>query len=419
MSSNRLTRRRLLQGAAAAAVASPYVITSAALGNAEKPPASQRMTLGHIGVGGQGGSLLRGFMRCQGAQSVAVCDAYRDRREAMAKLIGGKAYVDFRELLAREDIDAVVVATPDHWHVPIANAAARAGKDAYVEKPLGISVQHDLACRKLFQENQRIFQYGTQQRSQDHCRFGCELVRSGRIGKVHTIEVVAPDGDAGGSTQQIPVPEGLDFNMWLGPAPIAPYTADRCKTPGTYFIYDYSIGYLAGWGAHPLDIMVWGSDADLAGPMTFEGTGVIPTEGLYNTVYHWDVKVQMADGVKMTLKPGGDSTKFIGPDGWVDVRRGGIDAEPKSLLKSKIGQGDVQLLSSPRQDQNFIDSIKSRKPAVSPIDHAVRSDIISHISDIAVRTGRKITWDPKQEVIVGDAEAAKMLSRPLREPWTL
>jgi hypothetical protein len=337
----------------------------------------------------------------------------------VAKLIGGRAYVDFRELLERKDIDAVVVATPDHWHVPVAIAAARAGKDAYVEKPLGISVQHDLACRKVFQEKQRIFQYGTQQRSQENCRFGCELVRSGRIGKVHTIEVVAPDGDAGGSTKEIPVPDGLDYNMWLGPAPMAPYTADRCKTPGTYWIYDYSIGYLAGWGAHPLDIMVWGSDSDLAGPMTVEGTGVIPTEGLYNTVYHWDVKVQMADGVKMTLKPGGDSTKFIGPDGWVDVRRSGTDAEPKSLLTSKIGPGDVQLLGSPRQDQNFIDSIKSRKPAVSPIEHAVRSDIISHLADIAVRTGRKITWDPKQEVIVGDAEAAKMLARPLRAPWTL
>jgi glucose-fructose oxidoreductase len=419
MSGDRFTRRKLLQGAAAAAVASPYVITSAALGSAEKPPASERVTLGHIGVGGRGGDLLRGFLHCQGAQSVAVCDAYQDRREAAARLTGGKPYADFRDLLARKDIDAVVVATPDHWHVPVANAAARAGKDAYVEKPLGISVHHDLACRKLFRQYQRIFQYGTQQRSMAHCRFGCELVRSGRIGKVHTIEVVAPDGDAGGSTQQIPVPEGLDYNMWLGPAPMAPYTADRCKTPGTYWIYDYSIGYLGGWGAHPLDIMVWGSDADLAGPMTFEGTGVIPTKGLYDTVYHWDVKVQLADGVKMTFKPGGDSTKFIGPHGWVDIRRGGINAEPKSLLSSKIGPGDVHLFNSPRHDQNFIDSIKSRRPAVSPIGDAVRSDIISHLSDIAVRTGRKITWDPKREVIVDDAEASTMLSRPLREPWTL
>jgi glucose-fructose oxidoreductase len=418
MKSRQWTRRRILQGAAAA-VASPYVITSAALGNQQQQPASERVTLGHIGVGGRGRGLLRGFMNCKGAQSVAIADAYQDRRDACARLTGGKAYRDFRELLARDDVDAVVVATPDHWHVPIAVAAARAKKDAYVEKPLGISVQQDLVCRKVFKENRRIFQYGTQQRSSGHCRFGCELVRSGRIGKVHAIEVIAPDGGAGGSTEQAPVPAGLDYDRWIGPAPMAPYTTSRCNPPGTYWIYDYSIGYLGGWGAHPLDIMVWGSDADLAGPMTFEGTGVIPDKGLYDTVIHWDVEAQLADGVTMTFKPGGDSTRFIGPDGWVQVRRGGIDAHPKSLLQSKIGPDDVHLINSPRQDQNFVDSVKSRQEAISPIDDAVRSDIISHLSDVAVRTGRKITWDPKKEVIVGDAEASKILSRAMRVPWTL
>ena len=148
--------------------------------------------------------------------------------------------------------------------------------------------------------------------------------------------------------------------MWCGPAPVRPYTADRCQPPGTYWIYDYSIGYLGGWGAHPLDIMVWGSDADMVGPMTVEGTGVIPTEGLYDTVYNWDVKVQMADGVKMTFLPGGDSTKFIGTDGWVRIWRGGIDAEPKSLLKTKIGLNDVHLVDSSNHYQNFVDAVKNR-----------------------------------------------------------
>jgi hypothetical protein len=418
MNDRRFTRRILLKGAAVAAAA-PYVITSTALGNADTPPASERIALGHIGVGGQGSGLLGGFVHCKGVQSVAVADCYKDRREARAKMIKGTAYADFRELLARTDIDAVVVATPDHWHVPVAIAAARAKKDAYVEKPLGLTVEQNLACRKVFQENKRVFQYGTQQRSSNHCRFGCELVRSGRIGKVHTIEVIAPNGGAGGSTQEIPVPEGFDYDMWLGPAPKSPYTADRCKTPGTYWIYDQSIGYLAGWGAHPLDIMVWGSDADIAGPWTVEGTGVIPDKGLYNTVFNWDMKFEMADGVKMTFKPGGDSTKFIGPDGWVQIRRGGIDAEPKSLLQSKIGEKDVHLITSPRQDQNFVDCVKSRQQPVSNIVDAVRSDNISQLCDIAVRLKRKVTWDPKKEQIVGDAEAAKMLSRPLRAPWTL
>jgi predicted dehydrogenase len=418
MKRGHLSRRDLLKGAAAGAVV-PYAITTAALGDDKTPPASERVTLGHIGVGNRGRSLLRGFLNCKGAQSVAAADAYKSRREAAAAMMKGKAYADFRELLQRDDIDAVVIATQDHWHVPIANRAARAGKDAYVEKPLGVTIEEDLLCKKLFKENNRIFQYGTQQRSSNHCRYGCELVRSGRIGPVQRIEVIAPNGGRGGSTKEIPVPEDLDYDMWIGPAPMAPYTANRCNPPGTYWIYDYSIGYLGGWGAHPLDIMVWGSDADVSGMVELEGTGDIPTEGLYDTVHNWDIKGKLGD-VEFTFLPGGDSTKFIGPEGWIRIRRGGISAEPKSLLSSKIGPDDVNLLNSPRQDQNFIDSIKSRNEAVSPIGDSVRSDIISLLSDIAVRTGRRIKWDPKQEKIVGDQEAAEMAkARPMRDPWTL
>jgi hypothetical protein len=184
-------------------------------------------------------------------------------------------------------------------------------------------------------------------------------------------------------------------------------------------IYDYSIGYLGGWGAHPLDIMVWGSEADLAGPMVVEGTGEIPTKGLLDTVFNWDMKIQMAGGVKMTFKPGGDSTKFIGPDGWVRIWRGSIDAEPKSLLTSAIKPDEIHLTVSPRQDQNFIDSVKSRKQPVSHLADAVRSDIISQLCNIAVRLKRPVKWDPAQQQIVGDAEAAKMAHRDLQQPWTL
>lgn len=415
----RFTRRTFLESAAASALAAPMVIPSAALGNAQKAAPSERVVLGHIGVGNQGGHLFRSMMNCKYAQSVAVADCYRDRREARAAMCQGKAYADFRELLARPDIDAVVVATPDHWHVPIAIAAARSKKDAYVEKPLGVTIQQDLACRRVFTENQRLFQYGTQQRSSAHCRLGCELVRSGKIGKLKRLEVIAPNGGAGGSTQEIPVPEGFDFNMWCGPAPMKSYTADRCKPPGTYWIFDYSIGYLGGWGAHPLDILVWGCDCDLAGPYTVQGKGVIPDKGLYDTVYNWDMRFEMAGGVEMTFTPGGDSTKFIGDEGWIRIWRGGWDAEPKSLLTAKPGPNDAHLVNSPNHYQNFVDSVKSRIPCVSPLDHAVRSDLISLLCDIAVRTGRKITWDPKKETIVGDAEAAKMMRRPMRAPWTL
>lgn len=419
MNHSQITRRRLLKGAAAAAIAAPYVITSTALGNADTPPASDRVTLGHIGVGGRGTSLLHGFLNCKGVQSVAAADAYKSRREAAAALMKGKAYADFRELLARKDIDGVVIATPDHWHVPAANAAIRAGKDVYVEKPLGVTIEEDLLCRKLCREHGRMFQYGTQQRSSAHCRFGCELVRSGKIGEVQAIEVIAPNGDKGGVTKEVAIPPDLDYNMWIGPAPLKPFTPSRCNPPGTYWIYDYSIGYLGGWGAHPLDIMVWGSEADLSGPVVLEGTGEIPTEGLYDTVYNWDIRGTLGK-VKFTFTPGSDSTKFIGTNGWVRIWRGGIDAEPKSLLQLKLGDKDVHLQDSPRQDQNFVDSIKSRKQPVSPIADAVRSDLISLLSDIAIRTKRKITWDPKQEKIIGDEAAAKLAkARPMREPWTL
>jgi hypothetical protein len=411
--------RRGVLAAAAAAVVAPHVIPSSALGNADTPPPSERVLLGHIGVGGQGGGLFGAFQNCKGAQSVAVADCYKSRREAYARLCKGKAYADFRELLERKEIDAVVVATPDHWHVHAAIAAAKAKKDAYVEKPLAVTIEECLKCLKVFTENDRIFQYGTQQRSSAHCRYGCELVRSGKIGKVKRIEVIAPDGGAGGSTAVVPVPADLDYKMWCGPSPVKPYTADRCKPNGTYWIYDYSIGYLGGWGAHPLDIQVWGNDADTKGPITVEGTGKIPTEGLYDTVYNWDMKLQLGDGVEMTFKPGGDSTKFIGEGGWIDIRRGGITASDPELLKIKLGPNDVHLLESPNHYQNYIDSVKSRKLAVSHLADAVRSDLLSHLCNIAVRVKRKITWDPKQQTVVGDAEAVKLMRRDYQAPWAI
>jgi predicted dehydrogenase len=418
MTTKDMTRRRFLQSTAST-VAFPYVITTAALGDDRKLPASERVTLGHIGVGGQGTYLFKQFQAVKGAQSVAVADAFKERRVARAAQCGGKAYDDFRDILARTDIDAVIIATPDHWHVPAAIYAARAGKDCYVEKPLGICAEQDLLCRRVFDEHQRVFQYGTQQRSSEHCRLGCELVRSGRIGKIKALEVTAPNGGTGGSTQEVPVPPGFNYDNWLGPAPVAPYTVDRCKPQGTYWIYDQSIGYLGGWGAHPLDILVWGCASDLAGPWTVEGTGKVPETGLYNTVYDWDMKFRFADGVSMTFKPGRDSTKFIGSEGWIRIWREDWDAEPKSLLKETSGPRDIHLTVSRNHYQNFVDAVKSRATTVSPLADAVRSDLISHMCDIAVRLDRKITWDPGKREIVGDSEAARMMHRPMRAPWSV
>ncbi len=422
MNIQRHTRRDVLKAGCATAVGMgvPCVITSTALGSKDKLPASERVTLAHIGVGNRGRYLLESYRaHGRGAQSVAVADCYVDRREAVAATIGGTSYADFREILAREDIDGVVIATPDHWHVPIAIMAARAGKDAYVEKPLGLSLEQDLLCRQVFRKYNRIFQYGTQQREAPHLQFGRKLVQSGKLGKLKAIEVQAPNGGSGGSTAAAPVPSGFDYEMWLGPAPKVPYTVDRCKPQGTYWIYDQSIGYLAGWGAHPLDVMVWCYDGDQTGHYTVEGTGDIPTEGLYDTVYNWKMIMRMADGVKITFKPGSNSTKFIGTDGRFEMTRNSLRAFPKNLLPANI-PSNSHIHNGAKHIQDYVDSIRSLQAPSSPIDDAVRSDVISHLCNIAVRTGEKITWDPLKQQLLGGSEKAKaMLTRSMQKPWTL
>jgi glucose-fructose oxidoreductase len=434
MKRRRLSRRAFLGNAgrtALGAVAFPYVITSTALGSGSTPPASQRITLGHIGVGGQGSGLLTGFLGVDGCQSIAVCDAFKSRREQRAKEIDahfadlkGKAeykacaaYEDFRELLSRPDIDAVVVATPDHWHVLIGLAAARSGKDMYVEKPLGLSIDQDKALRSAVQRYGRIFQYGTQQRSfNTHCAFACELVRNGYLGKIKETHVEAPAGNSGGSTDPVPVPEGFNYTLWLGPAPVSPYTMDRCTSSGSWYVYDNSLGFIAGWGAHPLDILHWGYEQI---PVEYEGTGTIPTKGLFTAITNWDIRGRFANGVPFTFKDGPDKTTFVGENGWVAASRAGIEAEPKALLSTRIKPGEIRLLQATNHYQNFIDAVKTRRPPASPIESAVQSDFVSHLCDIAIRTGRKIQWDPVKEEIVGDSIASRMMARPMRAPWGL
>lgn len=420
-----IPRREVLKQMAALGCAAPFFVPGSALGAEEKHAASERITVGHIGVGNRGSALFREVQRVPDFQSVATSDCYKNRRDGVANICKGKAYADFQELLARDDIDAVYIATPDHWHVPIGILAARAGKDVYIEKPLGVSLQDDLAIEKVIEETGRMFQYGTQQRSMAHCWNGCELVRRGAIGKVQTIEVDAPNGGAGGSTAEAPVPDGFDFNMWCGPAPNRSYTTDLCKPPGTYWVYDYSIGYLGGWGAHPLDIMVWGSDADVSGLVTVEGTGVVPREGLYDTVKDWDMKIKLGD-VDLIFRPGADRTKFIGSDGWIQVARASnrnLASDP-ALVPTKLAEpltpNQESLQVSRSHSGNFAEAIKSRKTPVSNIRDAVRSDVISLLCDIAVRTGEKITWNPaKKELVAPSADAEAMFSRKMRKPWTL
>ena len=420
--SKTFNRRSFLRRSAVTAgalAAGPYVITSTALGAPGVDPAGERVTVGQIGVGSQGSSVCRGVIAA-GGQLIAVADPWKDRREKWAQKINGKAYADFRELVDRDDIDVVCIATPDAWHVHHAVAAARAGKDVYCEKPLGRSVGEDLICRDVIRRYGRIFQYGSFQRSADHSRYGCELVRSGVIGDVKEITVVAPDSVPGESTEPQPVPEGLDYDMWLGPAPWRPYCGQAVAGPTWWYDYDYSLGFISGWGAHPLDILVWGYDTHLAGNWEIEGKATIPDTGRNNTVMQWDVDIRFANGVKMKFSGGGrDYTEFKGEKGTIGIWRGGIKADPSELLETKLGPNDVHLQKTGNHLGNLFAAVKSRKDPVSNIEDAVRSDIISHVSDIAIRCGRKLVWDPVKEQFVGDEKANRMLFRAHREPWRL
>jgi len=414
------SRRGFLRGAiaAGAAVACPQIIPASALGKEGNEAASERVTIGLIGCGGRGSGVFGGLIGA-GGQPVAVSDAWEDRRERWAQRAKCKAYADFREMLARDDLDAVCIGSTDCWHVHHTVAAAKAGKDAYTEKPLGVSIQEDLICGQVVRRYDRKFQYGTQQRSSGHCRYGCELVRSGYVGEIKEILVVAPDSAPGGSNKRQPVPEALDYDMWLGPAPWRPYCGQATGGGNWWHDYDYAIGFIAGWGAHPLDILQWGYDTHKTGPWEVEGKATIPIQGRNNVVMKWDVNINFANGVKMKFIPGGDYTKFVGTEGWIGIRRGGIQADPPSLLKIKLKPDDVHLPQSNNHGGNFLNAVKTREDPVSNIEDAVHSDIVSHVSDIAIRLGRKVVWDPAKEQFIGDEQANRKMTRAWREPWRL
>jgi len=436
-------RRRFLKSAACAAAGAagfPYLVWPSALGKAGNVAAGDRITVGCVGIGPQGTGVMRNFLSQKDAQVVAVCDVKSDVLKAGQELVdkhyqrtGCATYKDFRQLLARDDIDVVLVATPDHWHVLAALAAVRAGKDVYLEKPMGMSLAQDQALRTAVHRHGRVFQFGTQQRSSRDFRFACELALSGRLGKLHTINVWSPGSSQGGDPTPVPVPEWLDYEMWLGPAPYTPYTKDRCSNALWWFISDYALGFIAGWGVHPLDIALWGGGEKVACPVEIEGKGIWPTEGVADTAMNWNVVCKYDSGVTMNFtgdpfpeewkkrygRTTSHGTAFEGTEGWVHVDRSGLNAHPKELLAAELGPNDVRLYQSSNHVRNLLDCVKSRAETICPIDVAVQADIICHISDIAIRLEEKLKWDPKTERFVNNDAANRRLSRPMRSPWTL
>ena len=426
-----VSRRRFLKGAAASAGAGlllPAVVPSSVFG-AEAP--SNRITMGCIGVGGRGTWNLRNFIGRSEVRLLAVCDVDRSHAVRAKQAVDGRyggadcgLYHDFRDLLARDDIDAITVCTPDHWHALVTIAAAKAGKDIYCEKPLVNTVAEGRAVCDAVNRYGRVLQTGSHERSTYSIRFACELVRNGRVGKLHTIWVNLPV--SAHQTQippqpVMPVPAGFDYDRWLGPAPWAAYTRRRCHGSFRY-ILDYSGGEMTDRGAHVIDIAQLGNGTDDTGPVRFSGTGWAPTDGLFDTFMKYHFECTYAGGVKLigrSVEPRG--IKFEGTDGWVfvHIHGGRLESEPASILKERVGSGEFHIGYSVGHHQDFLNAIRSRQRTIAPPEVGNRTAAICHLVNIALLTGRELTWDPDNERIVGDSGAAAMLARPGREPWTL
>jgi len=444
MTANELTRRRFLGDALAAGtvLAAPLIVPASARGADDRPAPSERITIGCIGLGGRGTVNMNTFLGHGEAQIIALCDVdagstrYEDawhrglapakesveRRYAAQKAAGEfrgvSGYRDFRDLLARDDVDAVCVSTPDHWHAPIVVAAAKAGKDIYCEKPLSLTVRDGRAMVDAVTRYERVFQCGSQRRSDARCRHSCELVRNGRIGRLHTVRVGLPGGhwirsNAKKTFGPEPVPEGFDYDLWLGPAPWAPYTFNRCHWNFRWNL-DYSGGNVTDWGAHMIDMAHWGMGCDTTGPVEVGGHGTFPPQtDLWNAATEFEFTGTYADGVKMIVRSGGPN-RFEGTEGSVELAG---KTDPPSLAESVIGPDEIHLYESRSQHGNFLDCIKSRQPTAAPVEVAHRSISVAHLGNIAMLTGCTIRWDPTKEEILDDPQASRLLSRAKREPW--
>lgn len=427
MKSPNITRRQLVKyGAAAMAI--PTIVPSSVFG--ENAP-SERVNLAVIGCGAKATGGMKNFMNHTQAQVVALCDVNRknlERAAGIAKVSKDRCYEDFRKLLALKDVDAVLVGTPDHWHVPISIAAVEAGKDVYCEKPLSNTIAEGRALVDAVNKNKRIFQHGTQLRSQMVTRKVCELVRNGYIGNVTKVVIGSPAGHATGDHPVEPVPEWLNWDLWQGPVqpmgyrPIIIGGIPGKGLRGWYFVKRFSLaGWVAGYGVHDLDLAQWGLGTENTGAVTVEGKGVYPKEGLFNTVMTYDLEYTYADGRKIIMTDTSKNKHGVtfhhenGKD-WLYCRSS-FNASDRNILRTELKDSDTHLYESKIHEKNFIECVKSRKETITPIEVAHRSTTMSLIGGICLELGRKLQWDPKNEKFINDDEANKLLSYDMRDPW--
>jgi predicted dehydrogenase len=418
-----LTRRRFLQSAALAGAA-PLLLTRSALAQEKRAAPSERITTAHIGVGVMGGALLGVFLGKSEVQVLAVCDVDTTRREAAKTRVeeqyaeakksgtykGCTAYNDFREILARDDIDAVVIATPDHWHAIIAIEAAKAGKDIFCEKPLSLTVVEARAMVNAARRYGRVFQTGSMQRSRREFRVACELVRNGRIGTLQTIYANVGGPSSERYLPEEPIPAGFDWDMWLGPAPYSPFNRERVSFQGWRATRDYSGGQTTDWGAHHFDIGQWALGMDNSGPVK-----ITPPNGK-------DVPLltfEYANGVKMFHGGGVNGVLFTGSTGKIEVNRGYLKTWPDELATSPLSADEIHLEESRDHYANWLDCIRTRRKPIADVEIGCRSATVCHLGNIAYWTNQSFGWDPVREQILGNDEAARWLDRPKRAPWRL
>ena len=442
-----LTRRVFLRQAAAASAAAlgtPYLVPGSALGADGTVAASNRVTVGMIGVGRQVVAYnMRQLLAEPDCQVVALCDVDKWRlevtNERVANAYGGKGhcgkvgevsrYTDFREVLARDDIDAVMISTPDHWHVPIAVAALKAGKDVALEKPITRSIAEGRLLSDLVTKHKRVFRVDSEFRSKSVSHKACELVRNGRIGKIHTIRSGVPRGDLASVPHvDMPVPKELDYEMWSGPAPIKPYTEKRVHDRQGYVragwmnVQDYCDGLITNWGTHLNDIVQWGNNTERTGPVEVEGTGKYPPAGsMWDVLMEFEVTYRYANGVKLIYKTERPYVRFEGTEGWIQVNYfpTNIEAEPKSVLDSKIGPDEIHFrLKGDKRD--FLDCVKSRGQTLEDAEVGHRTTTLCHLGHIAIQVGEKLQWDPDAERFTNSDAANQLIARPPgRDPWAL
>ncbi|UCG59950.1 MAG: Gfo/Idh/MocA family oxidoreductase [Phycisphaerales bacterium] len=429
-----LTRRSLLKntaGLVASTVSAAYVVPSSALGKDGATAPSERLTMGAIGLGGQGMHNLRNFLTCDDLRMLAVCDVDTDHRLAAKKAVDSAygnndcaAYNDFREIFIRDDIDTVLIATPDHWHAVISIEAAKAGKDIYCEKPISLTIAEGRAVADTVKRLGTVYQSGTQRRSIGCFRFAVDIARSGMLGELRTLHCYYHNGPTCPPQKPQPVPKGFDYDRWLGPAPFEAYTPRRCH--GSFrWLYDYSGGQLTDLGAHFNDLAQWANGSQYTGPIEYEGRAEFPKDGLFNTPVRFKVVAKYADGVEMIYhdetEPGRGprGNKFVGTEGWVSVDDTGKITASSDAIMRKVNVAQRGYAYMMGHHRNFLDCVKTRSLPISNAEVSHRSVTTCHAGNICLRLGHKLRWDPDNERFLDDDEANRMLARAMRSPWRL